>query len=193
MFAPLRGAHRTLIAWVMAVSMAPGLAIASDAPSALVTNLNQQALPLVSAETANTAKLEDVIDAHADIDAVLKRALKRQWQSLSDAQRDELKAQTLTLIGKAYASAMQGVDGKDIAYRTKSSKSKSARIATTITKSGNTVKVDYRLRLRDNGWKVVDVIISGVSIVAVYSADFEAVLAHKGVDGLIAALRERNS
>lgn len=193
MLAPLRGAPSTLIAFAMAVLLVPSLALAGDAPAAVVTSLNQQALPLVNAETPNAARLEEVIEAHADIDSVLKRALKRQWRSLSETQLQELKAQTLTLVGRAYSSAMQGVDGEDIAYKTKSSKPTSARVGTTVAKGGNETRVDFRLRHRDTGWKVVDVIISGVSIVAVYSADFEAVLAHKGVEGLIAALRERNS
>jgi phospholipid transport system substrate-binding protein len=193
MFAPLRGAPSTLIAFAMALTMAFGPALAGDPPSAIVSSLNQQALPLVNAKTPNSARLEEVIDAHADIDAVLKRALKQQWRTLSEPQLKELKAQTLTLVGKAYASAMQDVDSKDITYQARSHKQKSARVGTTLAKDANAIRVDFRLRRRDTGWKVVDVIISGVSIVAVYSADFEAVLTHKGVDGLIAALRERNS
>ena len=198
MFAPICGARRTFIACAMAFLIAPSLSVSGDAPSSavassIVTSLNQQALPLVNAETLDTAALENVLDAHTDIDSVLKRALKRQWRSLSDTQLTELKAQTLTLVGRAYTSAMKGVDSKNIAYKAKRSKPTSARVGTTVAKDASNIQVDYRLRRRETGWKVVDVIISGISIVAVYSADFEGVLTHKGVNGLIAALRKRNS
>ena len=193
MFASIRGVRATFMAIALAFCAVPTLAAAEEAPSTVVSNLNAAALPLVNAKNNDATELGHVIQTHADIDNVLKRALGRKWKSLDAEQMAELKAQTLTLVSKAYASAMEGVQAADITYKAKGKREKSARVATTVSKSTGSVQVDYRLRLRAEGWKVVDVIISGVSIVAVYSADFEAVLAHKGVDGLIAALRERNS
>lgn len=189
----IRGARTTLVAIAMALLAMPLMAQANNAPSAVIAALNEQALPLVNAQDNASAELGRVLETHADVDSVLRRALGRRWTSLSDTQAHELKAQTLTLVSKAYASAMQGVSVDDITYNAKQATDTSARVGTTIAKGSNSIAVDYRLKPRDGGWKVVDVIISGISIVAVYSADFEAVLAHKGVDGLIAALRERNS
>jgi phospholipid transport system substrate-binding protein len=64
-----------------------------------------------------------------------------------------------------------------------------ARVRTQVKlDDGTTVPVDYSLRLTDEGWRVYDVTIEGISYVANYRKMVAAEISQKGLDGLIAEL-----
>jgi phospholipid transport system substrate-binding protein len=46
---------------------------------------------------------------------------------------------------------------------------------------------------RPTGWKVWDVRVGGISLVANYRTEFDNVIRDKGVDGLLKALQAKNS
>jgi phospholipid transport system substrate-binding protein len=58
---------------------------------------------------------------------------------------------------------------------------------------GPPVKVDWRLKKEGSGYKIVDVIIEGISMVTTQRDEFSAVIQRNGgqLDGLTKALREK--
>ena len=52
--------------------------------------------------------------------------------------------------------------------------------------------MNYRLRERKSSWKVIDVVIEGVSMLANFRAQFAEVVSRDGVEGLLEAMRTRN-
>jgi phospholipid transport system substrate-binding protein len=58
--------------------------------------------------------------------------------------------------------------------------------------AGEPIQLDYRLEKTDNGWKIYDVTILGVSLVENFRNSFASEINQNGVDGLIKALAERN-
>jgi hypothetical protein len=66
----------------------------------------------------------------------------------------------------------------------------SATVSTTLmSRSGNQLPVDYRLVRRGDRWKVQDVIIDGVSLIANYRAQFNRILRDYSYAELIAKMR----
>jgi ABC-type transporter MlaC component len=58
-------------------------------------------------------------------------------------------------------------------------------------KSGSPVNVDWRVRkLKDGNLKMIDIIVSGVSIMLVKRDEFSAYIAKNGVDSLLARLEQ---
>jgi phospholipid transport system substrate-binding protein len=55
------------------------------------------------------------------------------------------------------------------------------------------VELDYRLRQRDGEWKVIDVVIEGVSLIANFRSQFREVVGQKGPDGLLEQMRAKNA
>jgi phospholipid transport system substrate-binding protein len=53
--------------------------------------------------------------------------------------------------------------------------------------------VDYRLRQTGGDWKVIDVVIEGISLVANYRDQFKSVIGSEGAEGLLLRLREKNA
>jgi phospholipid transport system substrate-binding protein len=54
------------------------------------------------------------------------------------------------------------------------------------------VPIDYSMEKTPNGWKVYDVMVGGVSLVANYRTEFAAAVRNSGIDGLIKELQTKN-
>jgi len=50
-----------------------------------------------------------------------------------------------------------------------------------------------RMRQTDRGWKAIDIQVQGMSVAAIFAAQFKPVLAKEGIDALLERLREKNS
>jgi phospholipid transport system substrate-binding protein len=61
------------------------------------------------------------------------------------------------------------------------------------TGKGPVIKVDWRLRRHAEGWRVVDIMVEGVSLALAQRAEFAAVIRGSGgrVSGLLAKLRKK--
>ena len=53
-------------------------------------------------------------------------------------------------------------------------------------------EIAYRLRDRKDAWKIIDVVIEGVSLVSNYRTQFASVLNGGTIDDLIAKLKDKN-
>ena len=59
--------------------------------------------------------------------------------------------------------------------------------------NGSSIRVDWRVRLNDGEYKIVDVVIEGVSMVITHRSESASVIQHGGgrVQALIDALRQQ--
>ena len=66
-------------------------------------------------------------------------------------------------------------------------------VKTAIVGGENTgALVDYRMREDKGRWKIIDVVIEGISLVANFRDQFRDVIARSGPEGLLEKLREKN-
>ena len=66
-------------------------------------------------------------------------------------------------------------------------------VSTRVIGGGPPLKVDWRVRERDDGGLVaIDVIVEGVSLIVTQRSEFAAVIERQGMDGLLAELRQRS-
>ena len=59
-------------------------------------------------------------------------------------------------------------------------------------KAGFPIPIDYKMHLKDKQWKVYDVVIDNLSLVANYRTSFNQEIKQSGIDNLIAKLSDRN-
>jgi phospholipid transport system substrate-binding protein len=57
---------------------------------------------------------------------------------------------------------------------------------------GKPVQLDYSLEKQEQGWKVYDVVVAGISLVTNYRDQFNQEVRNGGIDGLIAAIAAKN-
>jgi phospholipid transport system substrate-binding protein len=60
-----------------------------------------------------------------------------------------------------------------------------------VTKKGTEVPIDYRMLKRGERWRIYDVSIEGVSLVANYRTQFNSVIRTSSYDELLGRMRSR--
>jgi phospholipid transport system substrate-binding protein len=64
--------------------------------------------------------------------------------------------------------------------------------STIVGTAGENYAVDWRLRKRPEGWKIVDVIVAGVSMAITYRNEYNTIIAQQGgFQGLVAQLQKQ--
>ena len=105
---------------------------------------------------------------------------------------DEFK----TLLVRTYASALASYSSQKFDFRPLRAKPTDTDVTVNvrILQSGTEpVTIDYDMEKRPGGWKVWDVRVGGISLVANYRTEFDNLIRESGVEGLIKALNAKNS
>jgi ABC-type transporter MlaC component len=116
------------------------------------------------------------------------------WLSRAPEDQDEFVHLFANVLERGFVAAISSkasiAGGVRIQYLGESVAGDSATVSTTIlTRTGSALPVDYWLVRRGERWKVQDVVIDGVSLLANYRAQFKRVLAVHPYSELIARMR----
>jgi phospholipid transport system substrate-binding protein len=118
--------------------------------------------------------------------------MAQHWRSLTEAQRKEFVGLFSDLLERAYMSKIELYRGEQIQYPAERIEGDFAIVSTRlITKKGTEVPIDYRMLKRGDRWRIYDVSIEGVSLVANYRTQFNNVIRTSSYDELLRKLRSR--
>ena len=122
-------------------------------------------------------------------------AVGRNWDKASAEQKARLIDEFKTLLVRTYASALASYSSQKFDFRPLRAKPTDTDVTVNVRvlQSGNQpVTIDYDMEKRPTGWKVWDVRVGGISLVANYRTEFDNVIRESGIDGLIKALHAKN-
>ena len=139
--------------------------------------------------------VDEVLMPHADFQTMSRWVLGKYWRRASPDQRQQIMQEFKRLLVRTYASAIESVSLMDITYlpERSSGKAHKAVVRTQVKPPGAPVfPVHYHMHRKDGSWLVYDLRIEGVSLVASYRSSFGAEIEARGVQGLIASLKEKN-
>jgi phospholipid transport system substrate-binding protein len=138
--------------------------------------------------------LEPLIAATHDLPYIAEFALRRQWNSLAEADRQSFVAAFERLSVMTYAARFKAV-GPDTFRPTRAEPADASgriEVKTAIARSGEPdVSLEYLLQQGEQGWRIINVIADGVSDLALKRAEYQRVFAAGGIEGLIAELEEQ--
>jgi phospholipid transport system substrate-binding protein len=121
-----------------------------------------------------------------------KRALARHWQGRTPAQREEFSQVFAELVERSYVGKLEQYSGEKILYTGESLDSDQATVRTKlVTKAGTEIPIDYRMLKEGDRWRVYDVTIEGVSLVANYRSQFNRIVQQSGFDELMKKLKTK--
>ena len=181
----------------LALALAGGYATAAMPPEALIAGMTEQVLAKAAPGPLDAPTLRDIVETvimpNVDFRAMTARAVGPRWRSASEAQKNQLMSGFEALLIKTYAGAFAQAAGAR--FRLKSTvaidaTTKEVRSEVAV-RGGDPVVLNYRLSLQGDEWKVIDVSVMGVWLVATYQSQFAQVLQNSGVDGLIQVLNEK--
>jgi phospholipid transport system substrate-binding protein len=174
-------------------------AYADDAPKAqiFVDKVASDVLVLVQDEKIavedKKSKLNKVFIDVVDVAYVAKFVLGRHWRTATPAQQQAYLSAYGPFLINNYVARLTKYTGQTFKI-TGSQPTGDAYIVSTqlLDPKGPPILVDYRVR-QDAGdvFKVIDIVVEGVSLLATQRSEFNSVVSNNGVDFLIQALQKK--
>lgn len=140
--------------------------------------------------------INELVIPHFDFVSMSKWVLGRNWRDASVDQQDQFVNEFRTLLVRTYAKALLEYSDEKINYLpvVNNPDSNIVMVKTEINQSGTKpVSINYSMHISGGEWKVVDVTVDGISLVATYRGSFASEIRKSGMDALIAKLTERNT
>ena len=140
-------------------------------------------------------RIEDIAYARFDFDTISRLVLARNWNSLSDSQQREFVKEFKEHLSVTYGRNVDSYSNEKVVIVSDREEARGDWTVKTkiIRSTGDDFQVDYRLRQKDADWKIIDVVIEGVSLIANFRSQFQDIISSGGIDHLITLLREKNA
>jgi phospholipid transport system substrate-binding protein len=172
-------------------------------PDQLVKTVTLEVVELIAKDkeiqSGNRAKLVQLIDAkvlpHFNFSAMTALALGQSWNRATPEQKKRLTEEFRTLLVRTYASALAAYSEQKFDFRPLRAKPTDTDVTVQVRvlqAGAQPVPIDYSMEKTSSGWKVYDVMVGGVSLVANYRTEFNNVVRESGIDGLIKNLSTKN-
>jgi phospholipid transport system substrate-binding protein len=174
--------------------------VATDTPEATVASLQRglitasQAHPGASVGDRYRA-LEPLIEQTHNLPYIAEFALRKQWPSLSEGDRQRFVAAFEELSVMTYASRFKNVTADTFKNGAPGTvEAGRAHVLTAIARHGQPdVSLDYMLEQKDGAWRIINIIADGVSDLALKRAEYQRILASGSIDDLIRELETQSA
>jgi phospholipid transport system substrate-binding protein len=187
-----------LMLWTLAL---PGFS--QEAPDVLVKSVTLEVVDIIAKDkeikAGSRAKLIEVIEAkvlpHFNFGAMTALAMGQNWGKANPEQKKRLTDEFRTLLVRTYASALAAYSEQKFDFRPLRAKPTDTDVTVNVRvlqPGGQPVTIDYSMEKTANGWKVYDVMVGGVSLVANYRTEFGNAVRASGIEGLIKDLSAKN-
>ena len=144
-------------------------------------------------ETEQKDLLQKTLMPRFDWDEMAKRVLGRHWDSVGNRQ-DEFVAAFAEFLGNSYMGKIGSYKDQKVLFVGERTEKSLAQVDTKIISSkGEQTSVSYRLHRIQGDWKIYDVVVEDISIVANYRSQFERMLAKGSFDDLLKRLRDKDA
>lgn len=184
------------------VSATPAFA-QEDSPEAMIKRVTDDVLTIVrhdkDIQNGNTKKAIELVEAKVlpsfNFQHMTALAMGRDWNKASPDQKKRLTEEFKTLLVRTYSNALTSYRDQTVRYKPAKGAAGDTDVVvkTEIVQPGSKpIQLDYSVEKLDNGWKVYDVVVAGVSLVSNYRDTFNQEVRANGVDGLIQMLVNKN-
>lgn len=138
--------------------------------------------------------VDQYILPHLDDVTMAKLALGKNWRKASNEEKIQFVDEFRTLLVRTYSKSLQEFRDQQIHFFPAEAKNGKAVVKSEVIQPGGPkIPVSYRMRVKDNAWKVYDISIDGVSLVTSYRGTFNQEFRKGGMAGLLKLLRSKNA
>ena len=191
----------SFILW--AVFSVPSAFAQDDSPDVLIKKVTEEVLTIVrqdkEIQAGNARKAIELVEAkvlpHFNFQRMTALSMGREWNKANPEQKIRLTEEFKALLVRTYSNALTGYRDQTIRYKPTRMPEGGGDVVvrTEILQPGSKpIQLDYALEKKQDGWKVHDVIVAGVSLVTNYRDTFTQEVRANGVDGLIQMLAAKN-
>ncbi len=142
---------------------------------------------------AREARFRSLLSHGFDLAFIGRFVLGRHWKRATPVQRSDYQALFGEYLLKTYSARLDGYAGEAMTILSeRPAGAKDVVVSTRIERRGGPpIETDWRVRTTGGRYRVIDVMVEGVSMVVTQRAEFAAVVQRQGLQGLIEVMRAR--
>jgi phospholipid transport system substrate-binding protein len=170
---------------------------AIDGAAAFIRKLAGQAIGILQSSAvvleAREAQFRVLMSNSFNMPFIARFVLGRHWRKATPQQRSDYVALVTEFILQTYSRRIGGYSGEsfDVAGARAAGK-RDVLVRTEIVRPGGPpIKADWRVRSNGGEYRIIDIMVEGVSMAVTQRSEFNAVVRHRGMPGLLQALRAR--
>lgn len=145
-------------------------------------------------ESAKKAEFKKLLNDSFDMNTIARFSLGTYWKVATPAQQQEYLKLFNTMIIKVYSKRFSEYKGQTFEVKSTRKENEKDSVVTSfiVPTDGAKVQVDWRVRNKGGSYKVVDIIVEGVSMSQTQRSDFASVIQRGGnkVEALLTHLRQ---
>ncbi len=170
----------------------------SGAASRFIRGLGDQAIATMTVpgvgQEAREARIRSLVSRGFDLSFIGRFALGRHWRRATAAQRAEYSRLFGEYVLKTYTARFGGYAGQTMAVLSERRAGTKDVVVSTLIEHpyGPPIAADWRVRTTGARYRIIDLVIEGVSMVVTQRSEFAAVIQRRGLQGLIDELRVRH-
>jgi phospholipid transport system substrate-binding protein len=174
----------------------------SEGPDQLIKRLSTEVLDTIKADkevqAGDMRKVTTFVDnkimPHVNFTRMTASAVGRNWRQATPEQQKRLQDEFKTLLVRTYSGALSQIKDQTVSIKPLRANAGDTEVIvrSEVVGRGEPIQLDYRMEKTANGWRIYDLNVLGVWLVETYRTQFAQEITARGIDGLIAALAERN-
>lgn len=143
------------------------------------------------AQKVRRSLLREAINPRFDFNEMAKRSLGAQWAQISESEQKEFTEVFSELLARTYLSKVETVKPGMVSVDTERLDFPRSSVKTSVKHEGDTFPIEYRLMNVNGEWKVYDVIVENIGLVANYRNEFAGIIRKETFAGLLKKLHEK--
>ena len=188
------------LSWLLAV---PSVQAEETRPDVLIKAVSEEVIAEIRQDKVlqkgDAAKIAALVEAkvvpHFDFRRITQTAVGRGWRGATPEQQERLTEEFKTLLVRTYSGALANYRDQVIEFRPlrAAATETDVTVKSVVRQPGTSpIAIEYDVAKSGGQWKVYDVRIDGISLIATYRTSFAEEVANRGVDGLISLLARKN-
>jgi phospholipid transport system substrate-binding protein len=173
------------------------------APDVLIRDVTEEVLGAIRKDKAlqagDSRKIAGLVDAkilpHFDFRRATQIAVGAAWRRATPEQQEGLTREFKALLVRTYSGALASYRDQmiEVLPLRASPGDTEVTVRSRVRKPGaEPVLIEYDMEKNATAWKVYDIRVAGISLVATYRTSFAEEIRNRGIDGLISTLAAKN-
>jgi len=140
-------------------------------------------------------KITVIVEKSFDFMTLCKLVMARHWAKLTPEQQQQFAVEFKQHLTITYGKNVENYRNEKVVVTGDREEVRGDWTVKSIIErpTAENVKVDYRLRRIDGQWRMIDMIVEGVSLVANFRSQFQDIITKSGPAKVIDLLREKNA
>jgi phospholipid transport system substrate-binding protein len=141
-------------------------------------------------------RIEELVYERFDFDTISRLVLARNWSKLSPEQQEEFQRQFKKHLSVTYGRNVDNYRNETVAIVGDRAEQRGDWTVQTRIKRGSGQEdfvVDYRLRKEGDAWRVIDVVVERISLIANFRSQLQEIVSQRGAAGMLELLRKKNA